>query len=95
MASRSFNANAQSFNSSLSNESHNSTRDQIEEDPDLTDGDQSELVHNDQLQMQRKSRFFCHFAISKKSRQLATVFCLPFEFDHLRFDEIFYVMSKP
>ena len=58
MASRSFNANAQSFNSSLSNESHNSTRDQIEEDPDLTDGDQSELVHNDQLQMQRKSRFF-------------------------------------
>lgn len=54
MASRSFNANAQSFNSGLSNESHNSTRDQIEEDPDLNDGDQSELVHNDQLQMQRK-----------------------------------------
>ena len=67
MASRSFNANAQSFNSSLSNESHNSTRDQIEEDPDLTDGDQSELVHNDQLQMQRKSRFFVILIFQKIS----------------------------
>ena len=61
MASRSFNANAQSFNSGLSNESHNSTRDQIEEDPDLNDGDQSELVHNDQLQMQRKFHWLTHF----------------------------------
>lgn len=74
MASRSFNANAQSFNSGLSNESHNSTRDQIEEDPDLNDGDQSELVHNDQLQMQRKFFLFVYILRIKTCQMAITFF---------------------
>ena len=54
MATRSFSANAQSFSNGLHNESQNSIRDQLDEDPDLNDGDQSGLVQNDQLQMQSK-----------------------------------------